>query len=428
MIKMQSLRKQRGAATLLVGILTILIVTIGSFALTRQISADSGSNNSLYFRNKALEAANAGIASLIADISDKNSARTYLDNLDALTVLTTITIDAKYAYTDTGYTLKIMKIANDPSTGATRIHVQSTGCYPTDCSSGKAIVEQDIVVSIKGGLVNDWLSVNKSLNRMYGSSINVHNAPQGTTGSGLGGINNCTGGDVINPTNCVSPGVTQMVPPEGGNPIDVYATTPNVYYTNWEPTPGAPAGTNCRKEPDSISPNCAESSNTPGKNPAVRPQLSNDKYFEKYYGDKSRAEVKTSIQDGDYSAPSFPASSYVWVDGDVTMKSDGKLYNNLGSVIPTDGKHVIIDGNLSSDPIAWPGITVDAANDSKWSFLYVAGNMKMYGALRINGPLAVQGDFNLNGSLQFYAKTADDASFPPMKDKLYSGKSGWRDF
>ena len=78
---------QRGAATLLVAVMIILLITVGSFASTRQITGDSKANNHLFFRTKALEAANAGLAAIIADILDPNRKSTYLNNRTSFTTL-----------------------------------------------------------------------------------------------------------------------------------------------------------------------------------------------------------------------------------------------------------------------------------------------------------------------------------------------------
>jgi hypothetical protein len=414
-----SLQSQQGAATLLVTVILTLIITIGGISISQQISKDTQNSNQLYFRNKALEASNAGISAFIAQLTDDSLSKTFLDSINTTTPIE-ISLNSKFSLTNAGYTLSAIKVGNDAD-GNSQLLLTSTGCYPSDCSSGKSVVNQYISYNNLGGISNDWLSVNKNFNRLWGTSVNVHNAPQGTTGTGIGGaINNCSGGDVTNPTSCVGASITQATPPEGGAPIDVYnmsgSSPDEVYYSNWECTDPTKTET------------CKESAiGASGKKPAKRPQLSDQKYFEKYYGKNSKESLKDGFKKGKYSSADFPASSYVWVDGNVTMQADGKLRDSKGNIIDTEGKHVFIDGNLTSSPVG-THITVDAASDNKWEFLYVSGDMKIQGTLRINGPTAIQGDFNIHGSLQFYADTADNKSFPPFKTITYNGKSGWRDF
>jgi hypothetical protein len=423
--------KQRGAATLLVTVVIILLITISSFAATRQIVSDSKSNNSLFFRNKALEAANAGLSALIADILDKERTSTYLNNLDTFTTLKDPDLKTtKYNLVDVDaiFTLEIIKINDDPATGMQRIHAVSTGCYPADCLSGKAVAEQDISIDIKGGISTDWLSVNKGLNRLNSSSINVHNAPQDTAGTGVGsGITNCSDGDVFAPLNCKPPTIIQQSSPDGGHLIDVYQAMKgspptidlNVYYTNWAPTPTAPLGTICIPIVGEFCKETAKETTLPVK----RPVLTGNEYFKKYYGTTDRLKIKTGIRNGAYSSPEFTADRFAWIEGDVTMKSDCRLYDSTGNLIDSAGKHIIINGNLTADPF------FAATNDSEWGFLYVAGSVRINALARIKGAMAVEGDFNLNGSLQFYIDTSSAiSSFKKLKTTSYGGKAGWSDF
>ena len=408
---------QRGAATLLVAVMIILLITVGSFASTRQITGDSKANNHLFFRTKALEAANAGLAAIIADILDPNRKSTYLNNLTSFTTLKDPQLKTtKYNLNDATFSLLIKQISDDPASGMQRIHVVSTGCYP-DCSaiSGKAVVEQDISVDIKGGINNDWLSINGSYNNLYNSSINVHNAPQGTSGIGIGNsYYKCSGGNVITPTNCIAGAVSSGSP----STID---TGENNGYNNWEAKPEYP-GFDCTTV-DHISDSspilgpdadkCQES--VAMKMPQPRDKKTPADYFNKYFPNKSKSEIKAFFD-------SKSDDEYVWVEGSATLKpEDGKIYQG-SNVINTLGKTVIVNGDLAIPPLT------GTLTDAKWTFLYVAGNMLINSGYRINGTIAVEGNLNFHGSIFIWADMGAKASLRPFAITSYGGKSGWRDF
>ncbi|WP_348943739.1 hypothetical protein ABHF33_09480 [Chitinibacter sp. FCG-7] len=398
-----SLYRQHGATTLLVSSLLLIVITLGGLTLSRQVIQDSKASNQLFFRAKALEAANAGVAGFTAQLIDKNKNKTLLNGLNATPG--TVTLDAKYALSNLAYSLKANTIANDPVTGLPRLQLSSTGCLPADCSDAKAVVTQYISYEQVGGVVNDYLSINDTLNRVSGTSVTVHSAPNGASGIGYGNtINNCTAGQY-------APATASGCSTSAGSLFD--STT--MYYTNWEPKTGMPPGYDCTLPGN--QPNCQES---PTKKAATdREQKSDSNYFKQYFGTKDKNEIKARIDSGD-----LDPNKYIWIEGDATTKGDHLIYKPDGNPIDPEGKIVIITGNLNSGPSNW----FQQVTDHSWGMVYVGGDVNLSCDCRIKGMMAVEGNMNVYGSLHFWADPGAKSLFDEFIVLSYAGKSGWRDF
>ncbi|WP_410499944.1 hypothetical protein [Chitinibacter sp. S2-10] len=366
-----SLHRQQGASTLLISAVLLIMITLGGLSISRQVIQESKASNQLFFRTKALEAANAGVAAFTAQLSDESINKTMLNGLSSTP--STITLNSKYADANLVYSLSAKTTTPDPVSGLPRLELTSTGCA-SNCSDGKAVVTQYISYEQLGGMLNDYLSINDTLTRIWGSSVTVDGAPPGSTGIGYGA-------DAV---NCNSPAPCTS---------DPYNTS-MFFYTN----DGAPGDK---------------------KAPAARGKKSSADYWKQIFGKTSRAAMKTK-------AESASPGNVVWINGDVEIKTGDRLLHPKDGSAPIDtaNKIVIVDGNMTAS-----ALNQSAANDAVWGLVYVTKDVDIAGTGRINGMLAVEGNMRASGgSLHLYANPGSKGLQDPYKSLSFAGKSGWRDF
>lgn len=430
-----SIQRQHGVATLLVSVMILLILAIMTLYTNRSVIIEQRSATNEYKQAQALEAAQAGLAKFMAQLSGSDSAtnwqayfsqsgstitlksgyenNTRLNNKQYINSAADVyrhnpPNDAKWAIqqtldkpknnagNNTGIA-QFYKVYLTSTATPNRFMLVAQGCADSaDCGYAAAYVTTEFTVSQNPSCA---LDINGSTTVYYGSSIHalLSNDPRFNCGISVGSAS-AVGGNLSQVTGC---------------------------QVNCQGNPG-----------DRLDPNYSTTGTS-----------SKQEHFERYFPGKTMSSM---LSERTTQASASPASACVITPAAGTSAT----VTDLQSCLSNGQNRIFVNGNLDTgttaianfgygmDKNGIKGVELIVNGDfmmnssvSVWGFLYVGGNTltdpvgsKPAGSLRVDGTAAFGGNVTVNSSLGVYIQPgySRDPSGGGVKANLALGT--WRDF
>ncbi|WP_047392211.1 PilX N-terminal domain-containing pilus assembly protein [Chitinibacter sp. ZOR0017] len=428
--------KQRGVATLLVSIFILLILGVLTLYTNRSVIIEQRSASNEYKQAQALEAAQAGLARFMAQLSGTDPTTNWqayfsqsgstltlnssFDNQSRLNAHNYINSDAAAYKHDTSNAVSVSNVdttlvapkdntgASTSTTQAYKIYLSSTatpnrfilvsrGCADTtDCGYAAAFVTTEFTVAAQPACA---LDINGAATVNNGSSIHalLMNDTRFNCGVSVGSITG-VGGGLGQVTGCQ---------------------------------------TNCQNNPgDRLTPNYSTTGTA-----------SKQEHFEKYFPGKTMSQL---LNERTTQAAASPKTACVITPPSGSSASAADLQNCLSQ----GQNRIFVNGNLDTGTTAIAnfgygenkngitGVEVVVNGDFTmnssvgiWGFLYVGGNTltdpvgsKPAGSLRVDGTAAFGGNVSVNASLGVYVQPgyARNPNGGSVQANLALGS--WRDF
>jgi hypothetical protein len=471
--------KQSGMATLLISIVLLLTLSIGGLYANRALFLEQKSNNNVFNNTQARFAANSGLQLFIANFQAKISTPSsiaWLDNAAnnyAPLASKTLGIDAttkdidisqlKLAHTNTMNGVVPNPISTcTPATGLERTAVL---CGKSDKESeyfvGVALVKS---TTMPGGVTRHTIrvaSVGQSDGGLAQSIIyrdinyDVKLGAGGTSPGAFVAVNGTYNVPSWGASLGVNIGVSCIgvcAPPTKTEQGALAATDQfGLIKQNFadfaaDPSKGISVGEQINQvSANSVTPMSPENAKSsscnglfygyPGKEAcnanvaaSIIGKQSNETFFTQYFGDNKAKFIESNFT----TPPATNKAQSTSIDNKTTVINctTGCTYTpkEFEALMATNNdKSVIIDGNLTITAGVSDGRTIQDA------FLYVSGQVTNDSVSTFNGVLAVEGNFNNNGSFNvnpsFTAYKKSRSKMPTTSPSIkYFNATAWRDF